>query len=752
MNGAACAGLAVRRGAKITLFVVLVLVTSLMGFGLTQLRFDDDYKNLFSADTPEFQGLQRYLSLFPNDELELLILFKGDQLLSRHQLASLQALLDRIEGLDAIESVYSVFSLPGKASGIRDVRPLLPEDLSDTPEVQAAIEQLKHHPLVAGQLLSQDQDLMLAVALIDPVSAGQDRVAELIDEVHRIASRWSGVNDQEVLVTGNAAIRLAMKTQALRDQVFINAIGGLLAFLIAYRLFRSLRVSLLVSFGPLVGVFWTLGFMGLTGQTLNVINQMIPPLIMVIGFTDAVHIMFAVQRLRRQGCHPDGASLAAIRAVGFACALTSISTAIGFAALTVSKAEVIQGLGLYAAVGALLTFIAVITSIPLLASYLKDAPVLRVHGVDNGVIESGFFNWIIEGVIRHPAPVLWGGAVLTLTVLASTLFLDTDFRFRENLPRHHEVSRAMEISDRNLGGVQPLNIVVSWSKGTALRESRVLEAIDELERRMSEQLGVANALSIVDFLRLLPGRSDDLRERMPRLVYLPDKLVKGLLNESACMANILCRLPDSGARKHLQMFSSLEGLLLQMQQKYPQYGFQINGIQVAAARGSTHMIRDLALSLTGAVCLIFIMMAVVLRSVRLGIISLLPNILPLAAVSAALVWSGQPLQYATIMVFTICLGVIVDDTIHLLVRFRKEQAVLGDVPGALRVTLVSVGPVLVTTTLILLCGFGAMMLSETEVIVRMGMLSCLALIMALLADLVLLPAIIAVSDGKRSVS
>ncbi|MET0029480.1 MAG: MMPL family transporter [Candidatus Thiodiazotropha sp.] len=746
------AGFEVRRGTKITLLVVLVLVTSMMGFGLTQLRFDDEYKNLFSAETPEFQGLQRYLDLFPNDELELLLLFKGDQLLSRYQLASLQALLDRIEGLDAIESVYSVFSLPGKATGIRDIRPLLPEDLSDTPEVQTAIDQLRRHPMVSGQLLSPDENLMLAVALINPATAGQERVAELIDEVHRIAARWNGVNDQEVLVTGNAAIRLAMKTQAMRDQIFINAIGGLLAFLIAYRLFRSLRVSLLVSFGPLVGVFWTLGFMGLTGQPLNVINQMIPPLIMVIGFTDAVHIMFAVQRLRRQGCHPDAASLAAIRAVGFACALTSVSTAIGFAALTVSKAEVIQGLGLYAAVGALLTFIAVITSIPLLASYLRDAPVLRVHGVDNGVIESGFFKWIVEGVIRHPAPVLWGGAVLTLAALVSTLFLDTDFRFRENLPRHHEVSRAMELSDHYLGGVQPLNIVVSWSGETELPDSRVLQVVDEMEERMSQQLGLAHALSIVDFLRLLPGRSDDLRERLPRLVYLPDRIVDGLLNESAQMANILCRLPDSGAREHLQLFSRLEGLLHEMKQKYPQYGFQINGIQVAAARGSTHMIRDLGMSLTGAVCLIFIMMAVVLRSVRLGIVSLLPNILPLAAVSAALVWSGQPLQYATIMVFTICLGVIVDDTIHLLVRFRKEQAALGDVPDALRVTLASVGPVLVTTTLILLCGFGAMMLSETEVIVRMGMLSCLALVMALLADLILLPAIIAVSEGKRDIS
>ncbi|MET0066871.1 MAG: MMPL family transporter [Candidatus Thiodiazotropha sp.] len=752
MSDALRAGLEVRRGAKITLVIVLFLLTSVLGFGLTQLRFDDDYKNLFSAETPEFQGLRQYLKRFPNDELELLLIIKGEQLLSADRLASVQGLLDRIEALEAIESVYSVFSIPAKASGIREVRPLLPENLAEMPDRQAAIEQLRRHPMVSGQLLSPDENLMLAVALIDPAYTDQERVAELIGEMDRIAKPWDSANGLEVLVTGNAAIRLAMKTQAMRDQIFINAIGGLLAFLIAYRLFRSLRVSLLVSFGPLVGVLWTLGFMGLTGQPVNVINQMIPPLIMVIGFTDAVHIMFAVQRLRRQGSHPDAASLAAIREVGFACALTSVSTAIGFAALTVSKAQVIQGLGVYAGVGALLTFIAVITSIPLLASYLEDAPVLRVHGVDNGVIESGFFRWIVDGVIRHPVPVLWGGAALTLAALVSSLYLDTDFRFRENLPRHHEVSRAMALSDRYLGGIQPLNITVSWSGGTGLPDSRVLEVIDELKSRLAGQLGIANTLSIVDFLRLLPGRSDDLSERLPRLIYLPERLVEGLLNESARMANILCRLPDSGARQHLQLFSNLEGLLLEMQQSYPQYVFQLNGIQVAAARGSTNMIRDLGLSLTGAVCLIFIMMAVVLRSLRLGIVSILPNILPLAAVSAALVWSGQSLQYATIMVFTICLGVIVDDTIHLLVRFRREHALRADIPEALRVTLASVGPVLVTTTLILLCGFGAMMLSETEVIVRMGMLSCLALIMALLADLILLPAIIAVSDSRGRAS
>lgn len=720
-----------------------------MVFGVAKLGFDDNYKNLFRSRSDQFVTLRQFLQDFPADETDLSLVFEANELLSRPVLAALQEITIRIEALQTVESVFSIFSVPKQSTSIRQVEPVLPDDLVNVANFEQLVAAAAIHPLVKDRLLSGDQRVTLAFVELSADTNSRPQTQTTLDSIHEIVSELGGGVGLQVHITGNPAIRVALKSQAIHDQIVFNSLGALLAGAIAYLLFRSMLISLVVSSGPIIGVLLTLGCMGFAGVKINVINQMIAPMIMVIGFTDAVHLMFSIQRQRRQGETRLVASLGAVREVGLACGLSSVTTAIGFGSLILSKSTVIQELALFAALGAVLTFLVVILLVPLVTSWLPDRVLLTPDRPTLYIFRPAPYRILADKILRTPAVIVSVGMLLTLVAFFSAFFLTTDFRFRENLPRGHEVSTALEIADTSLGGIQTLNVVVSWPDGATLDSPEVLRVIRETQDLLIGHTLTNNAVSILDVLEFTPGRAERLEDRVPRLVYVPQHLLGWLLNETQKKTLIVARILDSGARSQLPVLDSIEAQLGNLQQKYPDYAFTLTGITVAAARGSTEMIGDMMFSLMGAVATIFILLALALGSVKLGIISFLPNILPLMSIAAVLVWSGQRLQYATIMVFTICLGIVVDDTIHMLVRYRREVKLAATVEQAIVRTMESVGPVLVVTTMILIAGFCSLVSSATEVVVRMGLLSCLALVMALLADLIVLPALISWVYGER---
>ncbi|MCG8015188.1 MAG: MMPL family transporter [Candidatus Thiodiazotropha sp. 'RUGA'] len=717
---------------------------------MAKLEFNDDYKSLFKTDREEYQELEGFLNKFPADDQELVILFRADRILAEPTIYQLQEVVEKIESTPAVESLFSIFSIPKPNSSIRRIEPLLSVDSMEE-NLEASLLAIGGHPMVRNKLLSEDGRLTIAIGILEEDYVGLDQISQVIERIHTITDQVGDGAGLQVFVTGNAAIRVALKSQSTRDQILLNSIGGLLAFSITLFLFRSFKLSLIITAGPLIGVIWTLGCMGFMGSKLNVINQMISPLVMVIGFTDAIHLMFAVQRRRIQGVSRINASFAAVKDVGLACMLTSITTAIGFAVLILTDSTVIQELALHASIGVLLTFIAVVIFIPASAALSEDGVIVNSRRLDIRLTDNRILNKVLVVIGENAVAVVSVGVVLTVFTVYQAQQLTTDFKFRENLPQSHEVSEAMRLADRHLNGIQPLNIVIQENNGGVIESAQAVELIERVQVDLVERFSLTNSISVVDLLRVLPGESEDLSQQFSRLVYLPSKLVNRFYHEQSREAVILVRLPDNGSNLQLETIRQLEEMLAQLSGESDRFSLKLQGISLAAAKGSVDMIQDLLVSILSAVVIIFLVLSMFLKSIKLGLISFLPNILPLASVAALLVVNDQPLQYATIMVFTICLGIIVDDGIHMIVRYQKELHKVRNVTIAVQRTLQAIAPVLLVTTLILLAGFVSMLTSSTEVIVRMGYLSCVALIMALLADLVLLPSLIVATSSKDTI-
>ena len=441
---------------------------------------------------------------------------------------------------------------------------------------------------------------------------------------------------------GIPAIRVALVDQVRHDQLTFNSLAAVLAGLVAWWLLGSVRAALAAAPGPLLGVAWTLGFVGLLGWPINVLTQMVAALVMVVGYADSVHMV----------------------------------------------------------------------------SHLRGALAAGAAGF----------------------------ASLTLAVAAVALSVRPDYSFSENLPDDHEVRVAFDLADSRLDGLLPLAVVVR-AAGDPVTQVALVDGTGRVAPAL-EEATARQWLSIAAVLDRLPGRDLEFK-----LEQLPSSVSDALLDADTGSALINTTLPDSGSRSLAAFIADVEDAARRIEATDSTLKLEVTGIVALATRSSQAMIRDLGISLATASLVIFAVISLLVRSLRFGVICFIPNVAPLAVVAALLVLLGEPLRYASVLVFVICLGLAVDDTVHMIMRFRRERRRGRGTDSAILATVEGTGRVLVATTGILTAGFVALTTSATPTVVMMGSLSAVAIVTALVVDLTLLPALLKLiaPGGARSV-
>jgi predicted RND superfamily exporter protein len=512
---------------------------------------------------------------------------------------------------------------------------------------------------------------------------------------------------------------------------------------VAAVLSRSLAAVVVVISGPALGVLWTVGLLAAVGEPLNLVNSVIFPLVLVIGLTDSVHLMFHVRRQRSLGSPRVAAVAAAIRHVGAACVLTSLTTAIAFASLATADLLVIRRFGLSCSAGVVLTFVAVITVNPLLSTTrLGDRLAAPKHrGKPFG--DAPWLDGITAWVVRHRWAVTVAGAVATLALLLVSSKLQPNVRIAQLLPATGEARKALDRCDVLFGGTLPVAAVVEWPPGQQLGSAEVLQTVAEVHEVLAAEPLLASPISLQSVLQTLPGTGRDPASRFSELRYVPEEKLKRIVRTDQRRTMVLSRIRDVGTRISQPIFLSLENGLAEVQRRHPGFRISLSGWVVEASSLGNAMVRNLVISLFMAVGITFAILSIVFRSLRIGLVSLLPNLFPLSLTAAVMVLVGLPLHFTTATVFSVCFGIAVDDTLHFLTRYRQEISEGAGGREAIALSVRRIGRVLISTTVVVLTGMLVLFASDIASIRQFGLVFAVGMISALLADLVLLPAILA---------
>ncbi|QDS93544.1 multidrug efflux system subunit MdtC [Roseimaritima multifibrata] len=678
---------------------------------------------------------------------ECLLVVETEDFFTPEGLAALRRVAHDLEQLPQVESVLWLDNVPNfNLFGLSGT--LLPGPHASQRRLTTAAKAILDNPLAVGQFISADGNTIVMQIRIDwfHVSTDAAVTSDLRECAEHAIAEFKSVQ-ANVLVTGRVPLHLMMASNHVKNAQQYQIIGYAIMLIAALILFRGLSAVVIVATAPAMGVFWTMGFLHFFDLQNNPFNDIIVPvLISLVGLTDAVHLMVEIRTRKSQGRTTSEATRQGVAHVGLACVLTSLTTAIGFVSLGWAHHEIVREFGWCCVLGVGLTLVSVLTMTPL---GCRSPLGRRLHiGIGAGPIDGQirYLSPLVRYVLRHDRAITAFAIFATAGLGLLTLQLQPDEKRYSGLSDSGEAAIGMRHLDRSLGGLEFGNIEVRWQGPETPDE--LLPALQEIDAVLQSEPLLGNPLGLPQVLAALPG-DGPAAERMTLLTLLPPSIKRAFYRPNEAFAATSFRVQDRGIAAYSGAFTNIESTLASLQQQYPMLQFELTGNAPRRWRNVYQIVNDLANSLGTASIVIWLVLTLVYRSIRIGLISIIPNLFPLVATGAILFIFGQHLELVTVCVFTICLGIAVDDSIHFLTRYQLEQRRGGDHQAVIERAFTGVGSALLMTTLVLVAGMLTAVVGDARDARLFGVMGCLTLLAALFADVLLLPAILSYFSPKR---
>jgi len=724
--------------------LIMAVVVALAGFGITKLRFDENLRNLFATDSESFSAYVQATEDFVDPENELLVLVEGGEIADPAVFQRLQDFQFELQLLDGVESVYSLFALrePPAADGSAA---LLVADTSNglTP---ALIQRIRAHPILGDRLVSPDGHMMTFTVTPSEPKAPLSVSRELTKQIQATADDLLGGTHLTVTVTGFSVIRATTADIIKRDQIVLNAVGAVIGTVMSLIVFRSVVASIMAAVPAIVGGLCVVGFMGLFGAKVTVMSTVVPALVMIFGYADGMHLCFSWRRHREAGASVVEAEREAQKELAGACALSAITTSVAFLSLTISSVVLVRGFGMSGAIGTIGGMLIV-----LLLHGLITRAIGRFWKIDPKRKRSNLLEQM-EGpsgavgrfAVRH-ARVISSVAVVLLVVLGAAHYsVKPENQIRENLPRNNPANAALGRIDQEFGGVFPLQILVPLH-GEAATSPDALARIRAVQEAVGKVDGIGSKpLSMWSLAQWLGGEPDaTLSDKLNALLDTLPPSTRTRFVGSSDAAMVMATVPEMPSAEAGALVNRVEAAA----KAAGGDDVTVTGVTVVNAREGARTINGLNLSLLLSVVVNLGVIALAFRSLPIGAVSFLPNMLPILAIGAMLYVTGRGMQFTTVIALTVAFGIAVNDAVHFLNRFLHVDGgrSLND---RLIDTSAHIGPVLIGTTLIIIAGISTTQTSGMPTIATFGIIASLTLLVGIIGDVVILPALIA-GPGRR---
>lgn len=742
-------GLVALRFPRATLLLV-ALITLPLAYAATKVGFSSDIREIFRSGTEDYARFQQVEEQYPDSGQDVLLLIRSENLFTVENLERLRDLHLELSFAAGVRDVVSMFSARHPPDEKGGAEPLLPVKLTqkDLPKVREAI---LYHPLVAGKLLSPDATTTLFVIAMDPFPDIDD-LRVVADELRDVTKSMLEGTDMTVQYSGLSFLRLEIVSSLMADQMTFITVGFLIVLLISWLFFHSLTYVCIAALPAVIAVTWLGGVTGLRGTEVDVMSGVVPALVLVLVVASSLHLLFKVRRELGQGADVHDAISRSVREIGPACVLASLTTAIALFSLTLVPLKIVAGFGLTAAIGTAIAYLVTITVVPSLA-YVLLSRVQSKKTLGRKVdfafgAASRCCHRLGHFTLARPRTVLACG--LSLALIAGMLYVSISprYQYREYLPERSPAHLTMNAIDDRLAGTETLLVHLQWPRSARIdtpESAELVRKVDALVAALPLVRSVTSLYSIQSWAsagQLTQDKFFDL------LQQAKTPLVERILSIDHNSTLVTGYFPGTDAADLLPVVQQLERALGPLRAANPDVVFTVTSLSVLSAKASYEMIEQLNRSLLLAIALNIMLVGLVFRSVRAGLYCILPNLLPIVVVGGFLYLSGLGLQFTSVVAFTIGFGIAVDNTIHILNYYGLMRSHGRDVTTALEETITTIGPVLAVGTIVLISGFAATLLSQLPNLRLFGEVAILLLGTALLANLLILPATIAILEGR----
>ncbi len=750
-------------GSRVADFVVdrplisvtlVVALTAICWAGLPRIVTNFTHTAFFYDDDPMLLGFNQFERQFGNDDAVTLVVHSPSGIFDKDSAELMRDIttdLWKVPEVIHVESLSNFSWVHAQGDDII-VEPLFPDfDEITEPLLEKRKSIALGHEILPDYLISKDGTVGLLFARLKPGFARPPDNQVVIDSTRKVIKKYKRT-DHEFFITGGPAINNAFKESSEKDMQTLIPIVLLLVVLFLALSLRTVGGTLMPFLVIVTTVSATFALAGWLGLEVNAITAIIPQVLIAIGVADSVHILTSFIQARRRGDEKREAARYALTNNFVPTILTSVSTSIGFFAFFTANLKPISGLGVLAGLG---TLYAWFVTYFLLGPLISRAPSFVKQKTERTAYEPTAQAYAVADMLyARRAPIFALFAVLCAGAigLATQNVVNSDpFKyFAEGYPLRDAQDFVLE----HLGGVPSFETVVTAGEEGGIKNPEFLAKVERLEQKAVVELdGINRAVSLIDILRQTNrslNRGDEAFYKLPtdRETIAQEKFLYEMslpqgrdINDRVTVKNDALRISFvstiSDSNTWMNTAKKIESIAEDLG-----LDAHVTGKTLLYQSTNSYVVSSFITSLSIATVLISILLIVFFRSFRIGGIALLPNMIPLVFGGAILNLLGAPLDVGTMLVCSVCLGIAVDDTIHVMANFNRHMQEGRDPRSATAMVVTHTWPALMTTTLVLAAGFGILAFGTFVPNINFGVMSAVVLVTALITDLVFLPALL----------
>lgn len=697
---------------------------------------------------------------FGDDEF-FVIAFTRPDIFTPEILEAIAGITKEMEALPEVRNVQSLANVDyiHGAEDYFEVRPFLERIPDDSAGLDRLRKQALENDLYTGNLISSNGSTT-AIAIF-PVMHGPEDSNFRSRLVNNTKSVLKGYNEAigPVHLAGWTVTNLSLSQYMKSDVAVFIPVTYFFITLTVWMAFRNIRLTIVALANISICTGATMGLFPLLGITLNNITTIVPPLAMALALTDTVHIFSHLDRKLLDTCHSAPLAMEKVlQRVIVPSFLTSLTTAVGFISLAVSDIPPIKEFGIIASVGMVFEF---------LFSFLLLPPMLLRFKPESIFFDSGQKALTIALTIRlssfvqkHSRSISAISALLFLAAIWAASGIRVETNLLEYFKQSSPIRQELEYVEKRLSGVGSVDISLKATGRDAFLNPAKLEVIDQLQAFAETLPGVDRTMSFVDFMKdMNMSFHDDNRDfyRIPEsremisqymLLYDSDDIAD-FITSAYDHAKILIRISNHSSAGQAKIISSLRSFIDNLQ--HGDLEIRVTGRAVQDVNTIDALVEGQVQSLSLAALVITVIMFLGLRSIRIGALSLIPNLFPLALNFGIMGMLGIPLNTSTALISVVALGIAVDDTIHFLTDYKRRRSENLTVRQALHLVTLEKGEGISSSTIILFISFSVLMFSRFVPTISFGGLSAVIMLTAWIGDMVVLPAFMLTFAGEKSI-
>ncbi len=741
------------RRQRITL-LVLLLLTLLLAAGIPRVQIDSGFSSLISDDDPDRKAYQAVVREFGSDSRTLIYVRDAD-LWQPEKLARLKRLHDallHLPGVRSIDDLFNVRVIRGEEGAITAGRLMLelPRSAEEAARVRA---QALANPLLVGNIIARDGYAM-ALALSLDTGAGAPSEAEISRSIDALLKPLHG-GFQTLFQIGGARVSAELHRLLISDMQWLAPLSALVLMVVVLLMLNSLAAAVIPLLSAVLSLCWTLGIMGWLGLPLNILCAMLPSLVIVIGSTEDNHMVAGYLRTLRTGVPQPRmeAAAAMLREIGVPMLLTIATTLVGFASNIFTGMGLIRDFAIAATIAIACNGIITMLLVPLiLARFGPLRSRLAEQGGGGGGLP-GLLVALFRHANRHyPRAVLLGTALLSGLFLWQAMQLKVTNNPISYFRQDNPVVTQSELLHRDLAGVSVFYVELISKQPMAFQRPEMVERLSEIQRFIGQQQVFDRTSSLADYLALVNQAFHGGDSRFYKTPASRDLIAQYLLflhrNTLHPLVSHDFQRTVITVRHNLSDSATINRYVAELRKAAADIAgsgvtVRILGEGIMINGNAEQLMRDQVTSLSVLLLAVFLLMSLMFTSVKGGLISLIPNLIPIIIMFGVMGLLGIPLNPGTAMVAVIVMGIAIDNTIHLLTRYNDLSRNAPSFSVAVQQTVEEEAAPMATTTLALALGFAVLLQSQFAIIAQFGALAAATIMIALFTNLLVTPMVMA---------